>query len=248
MLRSEILGLKYHRVLANSVTHEFTAQLKANYDYSFIVSYDRVFDDQSYDVIEKNAYIIDVTKTEEEIIAGFNRTGRKELRRTYHTDGLDFHFGYTDFTEYYEFYKACEHARGWLPVPETELENCLLFTATFEGEYIRGMSCYAGGAETIRGARNYSNKRVNTNRALTGSLYGAAARRLVLNITNYARENGFSKVDLGGVDLESPSKAGISNFKLSLGGKIIPVKLGRYSTPAFDAKRAQIREMGYDIT
>jgi hypothetical protein len=126
------------------------------------------------------------------------------------------------------------------------LENCLLFTATFEGEYISGISCYAAGVGAIRGCRIYSAKRVNTNPAIK-ALYGAAAKRIVLNIANYARENGFNRVDLGGVDLQSPSKAGISNFKLSLGGKVVPIKLGRYSTPAFDAKAAQIREMGYDI-
>lgn len=247
MLKAEILGLKYHRVLANSVTPEFTAPLKADYDYSFIVSYDGVFNDADYQVLDKNACVIDVTQTEEEVISGFNATSRNELRRTYRTEGLEFHFGYTDFDKYYEFYKTSEHARGWFPVPENELDNCLLFTATFDGEYISGMSCYTG-ADTIRVSRIYSNKKINTNPAVTGTIYGAAAKRIVLDITNYARQNGYKQIDLGGVDLESPSKAGISNFKLSLGGKVIPVKLGRYATSVFDEKEPQIREMGYDIT
>lgn len=247
MLQAEILGLKYHRVLANSVTPEFTKTLKEDFDYSFIVSYDGVFNDPDYKVLEKNACMLDATKTEEGIIEGFNATSRNELRRTYRTPELQYHFGYEDFNKYYQFYKASEHARGWFPVPENELGNCLLFSMSFNGEFISGMSCYSG-AETIRVSRIYSNKKINTNPAISGTIYGGAAKRIVLEICNYARENGFKHVDLGGVDLESESKAGISNFKLSLGGVVIPVKLGRFSKPIFDQKEPQIREMGYDIT
>jgi hypothetical protein len=247
MLQAEIASLRYHRVLAKSVNQKFTARLKANYDYSFIVSYDNTFNDPDYEVTDKNTCIMDVTQTEDEIINGFNATSRNELRRTYRTDGLEFLFGYTDFNKYYKFYKASEHARGWYPVPEDELRNCLLFTAIFDGEYISGMSCYTG-AGTVRVSRIYSNRKVNANPAITRTIYSAAAKRIVLNISNYAREKGFKMIDLGGVDLESPEKAGISNFKLSLGGKVLPIKVGRYSTGAFDAKKVQLREMGYDIT
>ncbi len=247
MLEASILGLKYHRLLASSVSPEFTAPLKADFDYSFIVSYDGVFNDPDYDVLDKNACIIDVTQTEEEIINGFNATSRNELRRTYRTEGLAFHFGYTDFNTYYEFYKASEHARGWFPVPENELERCLLFSASFDGDYISGMSCYTG-ADTLRVSRIYSNRKLNTNPAISGTIYGAAAKRIVLDITNYARLHGFKQIDLGGVDLDSPAKAGISNFKLSLGGKVIPVKIGRYTKASFGETEPKIREMGYDIT
>jgi hypothetical protein len=246
MLKAEILNLKYHRVLANSVTKNFTRPLKANYHYSFIISYDNFFNDHDYKISNKNACIINATQNEEKIISGFNASSRNELSRTYRTDGLEFQFGYTDFNKYYEFYKRSENARDWYPVPENELANCLLFSATFEGEYISGMSCYTG-ASTIRVSRIYSTRKINTNTAITRTIYAAAAKRIVLNISNYAREKGFKKIDLGGVDLESPAKAGISNFKLSLGGKVVPVKVGRYSTPMFDAKRLQLREMGYDI-
>ena len=247
MLEAEIIGIKYHRLLTKGITLESTSELKRKYDYSFIVSYDNEFLDKDYTVLEKQSCIIDVTQGEENVIKGFNSTSRNELRRTYKTPGLAFHFGYSDFDKYFQFYKSCEIARGWYPVPENELSNCLLFTASFEGEYISGMSCYVG-EDMIRVSRIYSNKKINTNPSITGTIYGAAAKRLVIDICNYAIENGFRGVDLGGIDFSDPAKEGISRFKTSLGGKIIPVKLARYTNATYEQKKAQVFEMGYDIT
>ncbi|MES2651664.1 MAG: hypothetical protein V4663_07985 [Bacteroidota bacterium] len=247
MLEAEIIGIKYHRLLTNGITLESTAVLKHDYDYSFIVSYNNEFIDNDYNVVEKQSCIIDVTQGEDNIIKGFNSTSRNELRRTYKTPGLEFHFGYSNFEKYYLFYKSCELARGWYPVPENELGNCLLFTASFEGEYISGMSCYFG-EDVIRVSRIYSNKKINSNPLITGTIYGSAAKRLVFDICNYAINNNFKKVDLGGVDFSDPAKEGISRFKTSLGGEILPVKLARYTNANYEQKKAQVFEMGYDIT
>ncbi len=109
------------------------------------------------------------------------------------------------------------------------------------------MSCYFG-EDIIRVSRIYSNKKINSNPLITGTIYGSAAKRLVLNICNYAIENGFKSVDLGGVDFSDPAKEGISRFKTSLGGEVLPVKLARYSNANYEMNKAKVFEMGYDIT
>lgn len=247
MLEINYEGTKYSRLLSNSVTKNVTTALKETNDYSFIVSYDGIIEDDSYALLDKNACLFDVTLSNEDIVKGFNATGRNEFRRTYRTPGLDFQFGTQDFEKYYHFYTQCEHARNWFPVPAIELKSCLLFTASFEGEYISGMSCYTG-EDVVRVSRIYSTKRINTNLAINGTIFGGAAKRLVIEICEYARNNGFKYVDLGGVDLSGNEKSGISEFKLSLGGKIVPVKIGRFMKPTFIQTQKDILVKGFDIT
>ena len=47
---------------------------------------------------------------------------------------------------------------------------------------------------------------------INGTIYGGAAKRLVIEICEYARKNGFKFVDLGGVDLSGNEKSGISEY------------------------------------
>ena len=128
MLEINYEGTTYSRLLSNSVTKNVTTALKENNDYSFIVSYDGIIEDDSYSLLDKNACLFDVSLSNEDIVKGFNATGRNEFRRTYRTPGLDFQFDTQDFEQYYHFYTQCEHARNWFPVPPIELKNCLLFT------------------------------------------------------------------------------------------------------------------------
>jgi hypothetical protein len=247
MLKVNYEGIQYCRLLSNSVKFDILEELKASHDYTFIVSYDGIIEDESFELIDRNACLFDVDLSNEEIIKGFNATGRNEYRRTFRTPGLEFRIGYDNFQTYYDFYSKCEYARNWFPVPPIELQQCVVFTASFEGEYISGMSCYTG-EDTIRVSRIYSSKRINTNPSLTGTIYGGAAKRLVIEICDYARKNGHKYVDLGGVDLNSNEKSGISEFKLSLGGKIVPVKIGRYMKPNFKQQQIDILAKGFDIT
>jgi hypothetical protein len=247
MLEVNFENIKYNRFLTNSVNSNTTIELKKLNDYSFIISYNGEFEDEEYEIVEKNACLIDLDLSSEDIVSGFNSTGRNEYRRTFRTLGLDFHFGFEDSQKYYDFYSRCEKARNWLPIPKPELENCLLFTASFQGEYISGMSCYKG-ENVLRVGRIYSTKRINTNKEINGTIYGGAAKRIVIEICNYAREKGFKYVDLGGVDLNSDEKSGISQFKLSLGGEIVPVKIGRFMKPGFIEKQKDIFLKGFDIT
>ncbi|HPI53271.1 MAG TPA: hypothetical protein PLU10_01195 [Chitinophagaceae bacterium] len=247
MFRINYEGLTYQRILTPHATPELLDNCKKDADYSFVVAYDNVLEDQDVEVLDKNACLFDLSLSDDDIVKAFNATGRNEYRRTFRTPGLEFHVGCGNLESYYTFYAACEHARAWYPVPIEELAQCLLFTASFEGEFISGMSCYTGG-DTLRVSRIYSTKRINTNPAINGTIFGGAAKRLVVEICSYARTHGFKFVDLGGVDLSGNEKSGISEFKLSLGGKIVPVKIGRFIKPGFKEKQKEILARGFDIT
>ncbi|KAB2914723.1 MAG: hypothetical protein F9K23_13420 [Bacteroidetes bacterium] len=246
MLTAEILGLKYHRVLANSVTPEFTASLKADYDYSFVISYGG-FEDPEYNTIDKNAGIIDLTKGLDHVFANFNKKNRQHVRGTETTEELSFTHAIDDFDSYFQFYKRCENERGWYPVPESELKNSIVFSAAFNGHFIAGVTAYTTGNK-LRLGRIYSTKRSNDQTEISNALSGASTKRIIFEFCKYGIENGFATLDLGGVDLNDPSKAGITQFKQSFGIEIIPVKIGRYTSQTFNEKEHLIRENGYDLT
>lgn len=246
MLTVGLLGMRYHRTILETVTPEISKPLKEGFDYSFIVSMGE-FIDPAYSVVDKKSCLIDLSKDIDAIISGFNSTSRNEYRRSERTDGLEFHSQVGDFEEYYRFYSACEHDRDWFPVPPAELAESMVFSASYRGHLVSGMSCY-GNEKRLRVGRIYSNKRSKKSETLNNTLYGSAAKRIVVEICKYGIERGYESLDLGGVDLSPGSKSGITQFKLSLGGEIVDVKLGRYMTEPFLKMLPTIKEMGWDIT
>ncbi len=248
MLEVSVKGLTYHRFLAKTVVPEDTLPLKNKFDYSFIVAYEH-FTDPDYHCIDKNACVIDLSMGAEAAFANFNSTSRNEVRRSEKISELTFTTGYETFgfDTFFEFHKNCEHDRDWFPVPPDELKNSLLFSASFNGMLIAGMSCYTH-ENFIRVGRIFSNKRSKKSEVLTNLVYGCASKRIVYEICKYGAANGFSQLDLGGVDLNDPAKSGISQFKLSLGSKVIPVKLARWSNDHFKTNEHVIRDNGWDLT
>lgn len=247
MLRVQLLGITYHRMLAEQLTPADTATLKQD-DYSFVVCYGNM-EDPDYHITAKTSCMIDLSAGLDAAFARFNPTSRNEVRRADRMPELAFHNDLSafNFDTYYAFHTLCEHNRNWFPVPPEELKNSLVFSATHNGVLIAGMSCYAHG-KRLRVGRIYSNKRSHQSEVLTNLVYGVASKRIVYEICKYACDNGYVSLDLGGVDLTDPAKAGISQFKLSLGGTMQPVILARYSTPAFKTAEARIKEQGWDLT
>lgn len=247
MLKVKLPYITYHRVLAENVTPEYTVTLKKD-DYSFIVSYGD-FSDNDYQVTDKNSCMINLERDIEQVLAGFSPTSRNEVRRADKISELKFHSSLNDFDfdEYYKFHTSCEHDRDWFPVPPEELKQSLVFSATHNGLPIAGMSCYTHG-NRIRVGRIYSNKRSKQSEILTNLVYGVASKRIVFEICKYGIANNFSTLDLGGVDLNTPEKSGITRFKLSLGGEVVPVKLARYTSSKFAEAEKQIKANGWDLT
>jgi hypothetical protein len=247
LLKVKLPFISYHRILAENVTPEQTVELKKD-DYSFIVSYGG-FCDNDYQVTDKNSCLINLEKDIDQVLAGFNPTSRNEVRRAEKITELKFHTTLNDFDfdEYYKFHTSCEHDRNWFPVPPEELKQSIVFSATHNGILIAGMSCYTH-ENRIRVGRIYSNKRSKQSNILTNLVYGVASKRIVFEICKYGITNNFSTLDLGGVDLNTPEKSGITKFKLSLGGEVVPVKLARFTSSKFVEAEKQIKANGWDLT
>jgi len=247
MLTASILGLRYCRLLTSQLTPEKGKQLAADFDYIFAVCHGNC-EAPNFDIVQKNACLIDLSNGAEIAFSKFHATSRNEVRRSDKFENLSFQMGTgNDFDAYFNFYKACENARGWFPVPEEELRNSLIFTALFDGQPVSGISVYTNETR-LRIGRIFSLKKTRRDARLNNLVYGCAAKRLVLECCQYGAENGFQTLDLGGIDLQDPAKAGITQFKLSLGGQVAPVTIARFANARFRDSASQIRESGYDIT
>lgn len=248
MLTVELPEFRYHRLIAENLDTSTTMALKNNFDYSFVVCYGSI-SDPDYEITKKNACLFDLTKGLDYVFSKFNATSRNEVRRSEKISELSFYSNINDFNfdEYYYFHQKCEHDRNWYPVPPEELKNSLIFTATYNGMFISGMSCYEHG-ERIRVGRIYSSKRSMQSDILNNVVYGCASKRIVYEICKYAIQKNFKTLDLGGIDVIDPLKAGITKFKLSLGGDLVPVKIARWSNEKFRQQEHLIREKGWDLT
>jgi hypothetical protein len=246
MLKVNHNGLIYHRVLVDNASIALTHNLKEQFDYSFIISYGE-FEDTEYAIIEKNACLIDLTLDFESIFEKFNATCRKHVRRTLKNPDLEFKNNFEDREALYDFYKICEHERNWLPIPREEFDNSLIYAIACNGELMTGMTCYFT-ENRLRLGRIFSRRQSEDWDDVKKTVFSGGARRLVYEFCKFGKENSFSTLDLGGVDLEDPSKAGITQFKMSFGPEIVPVKIGRYENPRYTALKSKIRELGYDIT
>lgn len=247
MLSASIFGLRYCRLLTDNLRAEEAERLALEFDYVFAVCYGACHA-RNFETEQKNACVIDLTNGAENAFSNFHATSRNEVRRSEKIENLQFQSGAgVDFESYFLFYKTCENARAWFPVPEAELQNSLVFSAFFEGQPISGMSAYAH-EDRLRVGRIFSLKRANSDKRLNNSLFGCAAKRIVFELCKFGADKGYKTLDLGGLDLQRPAKAGIAKFKLSLGGQITPVTITRHANARFRAQEPRIREAGYDIT
>lgn len=228
MLEVKSKKLNYHRSLLNEVNINDTKVFKNNYDYSFVISYSS-FKDEEYVIQEKNAMLIDLTKDLDTIFSNFASTNRNQIRRSEKLDGLKFHYNIADFDRFYDFYTCCEHDRNWLPIPKEEIYSSKIIYATYNDVPISGMTSYIDG-QFMRLGRIFSLKR-SIIMEQPNLIYGSASKRIVFDFCKMAKELGLVSLDLGGVDLNTTEKSGITDFKMSFGGNLIPAIIGRYTKP-----------------
>jgi hypothetical protein len=245
MLEVKVNDFKYHRIIVDEFNETELNSLCTEYDYSFVISYGD-FQSGNYDLINKNSVIIDLRKGMDDVFSRFNSTARKHIRRFEKIPELTFHNFIHDQSGFYEFYTKCEKSRNWFPIPQEELMTSIVFYVNYKGNYLSGISAYTH-QNKIRLGRIFS-LRNESQIENSNLIFGVAAKKIVHELCIYGIENNFDTLDLGGIDLSSEQKSGISEFKLSFSDKIVPVIIGRWSKMAFNKLNNQFLENGLDLT
>jgi lipid II:glycine glycyltransferase (peptidoglycan interpeptide bridge formation enzyme) len=245
VLDVKVNDFKYHRIIVDEFTDKEYNSLHTEYDYSFVISYGS-FQTENYSLVNKNAVIIDLSKGMDDVFSKFNSTARKHVRRFEKIDELTFHKSVDNQSDFYKFYTECEKSRNWLPVPEDELFNSIVFYVKYNGIPISGITAYTH-QNRIRMGRIFSLRNISQLEN-ANLIFGVSAKKIVHEFCLYGIENKFETLDLGGIDLNSDQKSGISEFKLSFSDKIIPVIIGRWSKIPYDTLYNQFLEKGLDLT
>jgi hypothetical protein len=224
-------GFRYARLIAESKDQEKKIEaLKKSHSYIQVGSY-QLLTLPGFLELQKKAVSIDLTPPIETIFKHFKDTSRNEINRTYKIEGLRFVPEDTNYTELQKLHRSFDLKRGWMPAPQAELKESLVFSAYFKDTPISVITCFSG-TQTLRILELFS-ARYDTTPECTPALISYATRRLVYEICTYAKKKGYTSFDLGGINLEDPSKAGVAQFKQSFGGTIIDVYFYLYTTPAF---------------
>lgn len=246
MLIASVLDFKYCRTLTENVDIAFTQSLKENFDYSFVVSYGDFYD-PDFQVISKNSSIIQLEGGVDAMLEKCNPTCRNEIRRAYRMPELNFHIANEERSAAYNLHQESEAERNWFPIPPDEFQNSLVVYMTYQGDPIAGMTCYSSD-KRLRIGRIFSRRQAKQWSNVQKIVFSASARRIVHELSKIGIERGFKTLDLGGIDLDDPQKAGITQFKLSFGGEILPVIIGRFEKPHFTARKPDFLKMGLDVT
>ena len=238
-----IWGLKYSRFLAHDIDLAFLKKEQMSYSYIVIFSYQK-FQLDGFRLIKiQPTPIIDLAPSLEAIFSGFRKTTRNEIRKTEKMPDLKFEISRRGLDDYFRFYKQIKIQDGARPDIKREFKNCLFANAYLDNQLIASMSFSDNG-------RCLRCKHVASLRKAMGSeskIAGYAGRRLIWEVLKYGKNNGYQKLDLGGVTPGDPSKAGIFAFKTSFGGTIEDSYIYAYETKLFRRLRGLVNYFNRNI-
>ncbi|MSR76130.1 MAG: peptidoglycan bridge formation glycyltransferase FemA/FemB family protein [Candidatus Ryanbacteria bacterium] len=187
------------------------------YAYITGLSYDGSFanNDPSITKKSKQTVIIEPSEmTDEEIIASFRDTTRNEVRRTFTMPELSFVLPDSNRKGVLGLYSEFEEM-GDRPARKAEYFRESLFAGAYwKGKLIASIICY--DAKPV--LRINAIVSVRKDGGEESKYVSFATRRLVFELIEYARNHGYRRLDLGGINTTDESKKGITAFKMSFGG------------------------------
>lgn len=245
MLEVSFFGFKYARLIASNGTMERPPEeLKKKFSYVQIQSYTQLLM-PGFVELKKNAIIINLAPSLEEISKTFRDTTRNEINRTYKIDDLQFIVGDSNFQPLHFLHRSFDIKRGWMPAPQEELEKSLIFSAYYKGKPVSIITCFHN--DTVLRVLELFSARYDSTKE-ENAIIGYATRRLIYEICKYGKEHGYIKLDLGGVNLDDSAKAGITRFKQSFNGSLVDVYTYLYSTHAFNMFKKMLKVFKIDIS
>lgn len=169
---------------------------------------------------DKTTAVIDLARTEDELFTAMNDTTRNEIRRTYKMTDLKIVEKDANRSGVYDVYAKFEYSQGRVPFPESNMKDCVIFSAYFKGELISSAYLDVGG-NALR-IRYLFSKRLKTEDTELYKTIGFAGKRLIWEMCVWGKKNNFASLDLATVNLTDTAKAGITKFKMSFGGRLAP--------------------------
>lgn len=188
------------------------------FDFVQIIGHEQL-DISGFSCKQKTTGIVDLTSADA-VLAGFNKTTRNEIARTYRETGLSFghHDAITDAG--YELYAAFERTAGRKPYARARLSGCMEFLGYDGGVLVSGMFVYP--SEPIMRIRSIFSARRAATEHHSRQRIGYASRRLMFDVCTWGIEHGRTGLDLASLNFDNPKTRSISEFKSGFSPRIVP--------------------------
>ena len=236
------LGLKYARILSQKMTQQDAEDLKKKYHYVHFYSFENKEILPDFEIRTQKTPIFDLSEDLEKIFQRFNDTCKKHIRRGERNSDLKLVADDKNFPQSYDLYQKVKSQEGAQPDLAREFKDCLFFNAYFKGEMIVTASFYDNG-EIIR-AKHIASLRKEMGE--DAKIVAHATRGLNWEAIKWGKANNRKIFDLAGIT-DDPSKTGIKEFKMSFGGNIENIYIGRYTTPIFRFAKKIANLLGKNI-
>lgn len=211
---------------------EKISELFRSNKYSSIValSYQKL-DLPEFTSFSKPTLCIDLRKTEEEIMQGFNDTTRNEIRKTYKDEKLHIVMKDTVDIEFYNLYRNFEFSQGRVPTSIESLSGMLCFGAYIGGELVSGL--YVIQSQPYLRIRSIFSKRLVVEQKEIYKQIAYATRRLVWEVCLWGKARNFISLDMASVNISNPKTESIARFKMSFGKDLSDEYIYIYKSATF---------------
>ena len=179
----------------------------------------------------KPTLLINLTKSEEDIMRGFNDTTRNEIRKTMKDSSLSFRIEEKPSTESYEIYSRFEYSQGRVPVSRKILSDCVSCAGYCGDDLISGVYVIKSG-QYLR-IRSIFSKRLSTEDKELYKIIAASTRRVIWEACLWGKGRGYRSLDMASVNPNNPKTANIAKFKMSFGKELVPEYTYIYKSPSF---------------
>ncbi len=237
-----LFGLRYIREFVDTVSLEDAKKLSAAYSYVFIYSYTPT-ELPHFKIRMQPTPILKLDRPLPEIFGAFKKNTRNEIHKTERLPELECKGPDRDVRASYQLYAKIKRGDGVRPDIKREFKHCLFFNAYWNKKLVVSVSCYDNG-KYLRLKHIVS---LRKERGFDSRVAGYATRRIIWDICRWGNMSGRAWLDLGGINLAEKEKSGITAFKQSFGGEIVPMYIYRYETPAFARIKKCINLLGYNL-
>jgi lipid II:glycine glycyltransferase (peptidoglycan interpeptide bridge formation enzyme) len=164
--------------------------------------------------------VIDLkNKTTDEIFQNYKKVTRNEINKSAKIEGLEIILLDSSFETNYNFYKKFEYAQNRAPYRKSKFKDSLFFSAYLDGKIISHVVCDQIASAVMR-IKYISSARLFFQDAEKIKICSYASRRVMHEAIKYSKEIGCEYFDFNGVNVNDPSKRGISDYKLSFACKL----------------------------
>lgn len=222
----------FFKTISVMLEDEILPEIIKSKEYSSIVvlSYNKL-NLQGFFGYSKPTLLIDLTKSENDILSGFNDTTRNEIRKTDKIENLMFEMKDRPDEDSYELYKRFEYSQERVPVNIDILKKNIFFAAYLDQKLISGI--YVTPVHPYLVIRSIFSARLATEDKDMYKIIAYSTRRLVWEACVWGKRNGYVSLDMASVNIHNPKTLSIAKFKMSFGKDLTPEYTYIYKTLLF---------------